>query len=82
MRRFVWLLPFLLAATTGCGDPLVGPARGSFTSSLTFEEPTNPTEAAACCPTSGACGSNGCTGTCGGSSCCPASHCDKNGRHK
>jgi hypothetical protein len=84
MRRLVRLpAVVLLAASTGCGDSLVGPVRSSYTSSLTFAEPT--TEPATCCPTDAtpcACGQTSCAGNCSSSSCCPASHCDENGRHK
>ena len=32
MRRFVWLSAVVLAASTGCGDSLVGPVKESYTS--------------------------------------------------
>ena len=81
MRRFLWLSAFILAVSTGCSEPLVGPVQGTATSTLIFIEPTEP---GTCCPTPCACTLTSCAGncTCSQSSCCPASHCDKDGRHK
>ena len=82
MSRILWLTAFGLAASTGCGDSPVGPVRSSFTSTLTFVEPTNPIEPVTCCQSPCACGQNTCAGTCDNSNCCPASHFDADGRRK
>lgn len=82
MSRSLWLSALVLAASTGCGDSLVGPVQGSYTSTLTFVEPTSPTEVDTCCPSPRACEPVSCAGTCSNTSCCPASHCDQNGRRK
>jgi len=82
MSRFLWMSALVIAVSAGCGDSPVGPARGSFTSTLTFVEPTDPTATGTCCPSPCASGSTSCAGACNNSGCCPASHCDKDGRHK
>ena len=79
MSRILWLTAFLIAASTGCGDSPVAPVRGSFSSTLTFVEPTDPTESGTFCPSPCACGPSACAGTCDDPRCCPASNCDASG---
>jgi hypothetical protein len=80
MSRILWLTACLMAASTGCGDSPVGPVRGSFSSTMTFVEPTDPGEVGTFCPPSCACGPSTCAGACNDPRCCPASPCDPNAR--